>query len=340
MALLSPQLSTKTLVPMCRQIATAYDAGITITQALALARNGTGDKQAHAVLDAMEYDIRNGSTLGEAAAAQRKRLPPILVSMLASGETGGRLDVMLRDLADYYEDRLAMRRKLIGMMAYPSFQLVVAWFLGTFALGLIGNISLDAQTPFSIGAYVQTWLGFQAAILIGVAVVSGAFIALSRAGVLGNLAGMFTMRVWPFSMVAKRFALARFFRSMSLLIQSGLPIQHCIDHAAAAANNGYVAAQVRTAIPRVMDGASLHEAFLPVRVLTSQSREMLRVGEESGNIDGCLRKVADYHLAEANHAVSIATKLANVGIVLLVGLVVGYVVISFYSGYFKLLDQI
>jgi type II secretory pathway component PulF len=340
MALFSPQLSTKTLVPMCRQIATAYDAGITITQALALARNATGDKHAQVVLDTMAYDIRNGATLGEAAAAQSKRLPPILISLLASGEAGGRLDVMLRDLASYYEDRLAMRRKLFGMMAYPAFQLIVAWFLGTFALGLVGSLNLNATTPFSVGSYFQTWLGFQAGVLASVGLALAVFIGLSRAGVTGNLASMFAIRVWPFSVVAKRFALARFFRSMALLIQSGLPIQKCIDHAAAAANNGYVAAQVRTAIPRVMEGASLQEAFAPVSVLTPQSREMLHVGEVSGNLDGSLRKIADYHLAEANHAVSIATKLANVGIVLLVGLVVGYVVISFYTSYFRLLDQI
>jgi type IV pilus assembly protein PilC len=334
MGLMSPQISTKTLVPICRQLSTAYDAGIPLVQALSLTRNALGDTRAKEVLGGMEADIRAGSTLAEAAQRQRRYLPPILLSLLAAGEAGGRLDAMLGDLADYYEERLAMRRTIMGMLALPTLQLLAAWFLGTFAIGLVGNLSLDPRSKFTLGGYFNQYLVFQGSVLLAAGIGAAAVIALGRAGVLRGAGGMLSMRLWPLSLVTRRYALARFFRSFALLIASGLPIHRAIEHSAAAAGNSYVERQVLGAIPPVMEGQTLTEAFSRVRVLTPAAREMLHVGEESGRLDRTLRKVADYHMAEANHAVQIATRVAGVGIVLLVGLVVGYVVITFYTRYY------
>ncbi|MFP4500887.1 MAG: type II secretion system F family protein [Candidatus Hydrogenedentota bacterium] len=334
MGLFSPEISTKTLVPLCRQLATSYDAGIPLVQTLALTRNGMRDGKAKEVLRAMEQDVRDGATLAEAAGKQRRYLPPILTSLLASGEAGGRLDRMLRDLADYYEDRLAMSRRIMGMLAYPVIQLMFAWFLGTFAIGLIRNLDFSARDPFSLSSYIGQWLVFQGGALTAAALVFGGLVVLGRRGMLDRAQGFVASRVWPLSIVARRFALARFFRSFALLIQSGLPIQRCVEHAAAASDNAYIARDLERAIPPIMEGRSLVEAFGGVQVLTPSAREMLAVGEQSGNLEASLNKVADYHMAEANQAVEMATKVANVLIVLVVGLVVGYVVITFWTTYY------
>jgi type IV pilus assembly protein PilC len=287
----------------------------------------------------MEEAIGKGATLSEAARRESKHLPPLFVELLTAGEMGGRLDVMLRDLADHFEERLAIKRRIIGVMTLPLLELIAAWFLGTFALGLIGNISLDARSTFSIGDYIQGYLQFQGAAMIVAAAAFVGAVFLSRAGMLGWITGALT-RVWPLKPVSQRFALARFFKSMSLLIESGLNIRLCIERSAKAAHNPYIERDLLKAVPRVAEGMSLTHAFAVCGSLTPTAREMLEVGEESGALDKSLSKVADYHLAEANQAVMIASRFFGVAIVLLVGLVVGYIVISFYARYFGMLNEL
>jgi len=133
------------------------------------------------------------------------------------------------------------------------------------------------------------------------------------------------------SPVTRKFGLARFFRSMSLLISSGLRIDHCIENSAAVVSNPYLEKDLLKALPGVRDGQTLVEAFSESRLLTPTAREMLYVGEESGSLDQTLRKVSEYHLAEATHAVQVATKILGVLIALIVGGLVGYIIITFYS---------
>lgn len=339
MGLLSSEIPTKTMVPLCRQLATAYDAGIPIVRSLELVGQNVGDKQAQEVLRGMSESIENGASLGDAARSQQKYLPTFFIQLLDTGDFGGRLDAMLRDLASYYEDRLAMRRQLIGMMVYPIIQLLFAWYLGTFALGLIGKINLSSTESFDIMAYLEGYFMFQGAVLLIVITVAAISILLGRFGLLRWVSGLFTNYLWPIKGITRRFALARFFRSMALLIGSGLHIKQCIIASCSVAGNRQVEQDLMQAVEPVSDGATLVQAFGSCKTLTPVAREMLFIGEQSGNLDGSLAKVAEYHLAEAKHAVSVAVKFLGVAIGLAVAAVVGFIVISFYSNYLGILND-
>ncbi|HOE67985.1 MAG TPA: type II secretion system F family protein, partial [Candidatus Hydrogenedentes bacterium] len=140
MGLVSSQLPMRSLVVTCRQLSTAYNAGIPILQGIELTERQARGSKTRQVLAAMRHAIRSGSTLADAARAQAPYLPRILIELLDAGEKGGRLDVMLRDLADYYEDRLAMRREIVGALVYPVFMLFAAWYFGSFALMLVNRL--------------------------------------------------------------------------------------------------------------------------------------------------------------------------------------------------------
>ncbi|MDZ4858371.1 MAG: type II secretion system F family protein [Candidatus Hydrogenedentes bacterium] len=334
MGLFSNQISLKKVVPLCRQLATAYDAGIPIKRGLEMVVRQEKDKHVKGIFTNMHDSIGRGSTLGEAAREQQKYFPAFFVEMLATGERGGKLDVMLRDLAQYFEDRLAMRRQIIGALTYPAIQLIAAWYLGTFALGIVselqGMFKPDAKT-FNFETYLEIYLRFQAFATIIAAGIFAGCVVLSRLGLFGHVWGLFATHIWPMSPVTRKFGLARFFRSMSLLISSGLRIDHCIENSAAVVSNPYLEKDLLKALPGVRDGQTLVEAFSESRLLTPTAREMLYVGEESGSLDQTLRKVSEYHLAEATHAVQVATKILGVLIALIVGGLVGYIIITFYS---------
>ncbi|HOS03809.1 MAG TPA: type II secretion system F family protein [Candidatus Hydrogenedentes bacterium] len=344
MGLVSSQLPMRSLVVTCRQLSTAYNAGIPILQGIELTERQARGSKTRQVLAAMRHAIRSGSTLADAARAQAPYLPRILIELLDAGEKGGRLDVMLRDLADYYEDRLAMRREIVGALVYPVFMLFAAWYFGSFALMLVnrllGVFAPRADAAFDFEAFFRDYFQLQLFAHAAALAVVAVCIVLARMGVFRWISSLFTTFLWPFSAVTRRFALSRFFRTMSLLIGSGLPIVACIERSAAVALNPYIERDLLKAVPYVKEGSTLTHAFAGV-YLTATAREMLHVGEETGSLEVQLRKVSDYHLAEALQAVQMATRLLRVLVMLIVGATVGLVVIRFYATlYGGMLDEL
>ncbi len=331
MGLFSSEIPTKTMVPLCRQLATAYDAGIPILRSFEMVTNQSRDRRVKQVITDISDDIKQGSTLADATRAQSKYLPRFFIELMATGEHGGRLDVMLRDLADYFEDRLSIQREVRRALTYPSFQLTAAWFFGTFALGLLSQLDFSSTEPFKLSEYFAWYAAFQARAMIVVALVFAACVVLSRLGIFGWIWGAGATYIWPFSRVTQKFGLARFFRSMALLIGSGLRIDFCIVNSAAVTANPYMERDLLKAVPLVKDGSTLVEAFALSRQLTPTAREMILVGEQSGNLEGSFQKVSQMHLEEATHAVNVMVKVMNVLIILVGALVIGYIIITFWT---------
>lgn len=339
MGILSSELSTKQLVPLCRQLATAYGAGIPIIRSLELVSQNTPNPAVREVLADIRQRIVDGDTLGESAKAQGKRLPRMLIELLATGETGGKLDVILRDLAGYYEDRLAMKRKIMRKASYPILQLLAAWFIGSFSLTLIGRLSFMKGMNF--GEFLSDYLAFQGQALAGFGVLVAICIILSRMGVFQWIWGGISTYLWPLAPVTRRFAQARFFRSLALLLGSGISVVPAIERAAAACGNPYIQRDFLQAVPVIAHGGTMLEAFGMTRFLSPVAREMLHVGEESGELENMLRKVAQYQMDEATHAVDIATRVGEVVISLAVAVLVGYIVITFWTTYYgRMFDEL
>ena len=335
MGLFSPQVATKQLVPLCREMATAHEAGVPILHTLEILARAERDRKLRNILTQMHDDIRGGTTLGEAVRAHSRYLPSFLIEVLESGEVGGNLDVALNDLAQYFEDRLVMTRRITQALVGPAIRLVAAWFLGTFALRLLPQIRElirgRGDKQFDMFGYVEQYWRFQASAMLLFATVFVVCVVLSRVGLFGWVVGLFTTHVWPVSKVTRKFALARFFRTMSLLLTSGLRVDHCVEKAAAATANPYIERDLLRAVPGIQAGRSLVEAFSASRYLTPLAREMLEVGEQSGKLPEALHKVAEYHMNEASHAAQAATKVVTIFIILGVAALIGYIVITFFG---------
>lgn len=340
MGLFSTQIATKSLAPVCRQLATSFGAGIPISRCLDLVQEGTKNQQVREVIRDINMRIGKGSTLADAARAQSRHLPPLFIELLAAGEMGGRLDETFRDLSDYYEDRLSLRREIIKKSAYPALQIFCAWFLGTFALGLVRHISFVSKA-FSFSSQLWWYAFFQLKAALAVAAFMTGCVLLSRAGVLKWIWGWIATKCWPLSAITMRLAQARFFRSFALLVKSGVPIIPAVQRSAAASGNAYVEEDFLRAIPGIRNGQTLVDAFHASEYLSRTAREMLRVGEESGKVDEALMKVSEYQHEEAVQALSVAARVGQVLITLIVGAVVGYIVISFYGNYYgRMMDEL
>ncbi len=340
MGLFSSRLSPGQMAPLCRQLATSYNAGIPILRGLELTAQHASSRKIKGMLGRMRNAIRNGATLHDAARAESELVPDFFVEVLGAGEVGGRLDEMLRDLADYYENLHAMRRSVLVSMVYPGLQLTAAWFLGTFALGLAGRFSLSETRNFNVGDYFTQYAVFQARAMIVFALLFAVVVALSRLGLFNHVIAPIKEYVWPIRPITRRFGLARFFRGMSLLVGAGLDMRQCIQRSAKLTMNPRMERDLMRAVPVVANGGTLVEAFSKCTTLSRIAREMIAVGEVSGDLDGSMRKVAEWHFEEARAAVRTALTVMGILVLLLVGGIIGYIVISFYSGYFNMLDTI
>ena len=316
---------------MCRQLATSYDAGIPIVKGLQLAAQHASTPRMRRMLDGMATHILDGASLSEAAKKHGDELPDFFVEVVGAGEIGGRLDVLLTDLADYYENMHEAQRSAVLSMIYPLLQLSAAWFLGGFSLGLVRRLNPMASERFNLAAYFREYLGFQAIALTVIALLFIALVVAVRFGVLRAPGALIKNYVWPIRQISQKFALARFFRSMSLLIGAGLDIRKCIERSAAMTMNPQIERDLLRAIPVVTRGGTLVEAFAGCRRISRVGREMIAVGEQSGNLESTLKKVAEYHLGEAIAAARAATTIMKVLILLAVGAIVAVIVISFYS---------
>ncbi len=329
------------MAPLCRELATTHSAGIPLLQGLHLASQHGGTMKTRQMLERMEAAIIDGDTLAEAARKEHKLLPEMFVEVVAAGEIGGRLDDLFHDLADYYEGVWKMQRATTAVLVYPALQLIMAWFLGTFALGLVGMISPTATERFDLGTYLSAYAAFQAKAL-GIAAVGVAIlIVLARMGMLRMPWTLIKTAIPPLRYILNKFAMARFFRTLSLLVGSGLNIRQCIERSAAVTLNPLIERDLLRAIPVIMRGGTLVEAFSGCRYINRVGKEMIAVGEHSGRLDAALRKVAEYHYDEAQAAVSAAARILFVASVLIVGVIIGAIVIRFYGSlYGSMLDGI
>ena len=335
MGLFSKQLSSKELVPVCRQIATAYEAGLPIVRVIEQVGSSSRNTKVKRVLLAISNDLTHGDSLADATHKQAEFLSPFFVNLLASGELSGNLDVMLKDLAEYYEDKLALQRKIKGQMAYPAILLIMCWFLGTFAIGILG-VALGSMDGTGGGIegikeFVGVYTSFQIKAAIVFAALLGIAIALARMGILKWLTCLVTTFIWPISRVTRKLGMARFFRSLSLMLSSGLGIISCVTKSAEITDNPYIEKDLLTSIPHIRDGKTLVDSFQDSKLMTSLAREMLAVGEESGKLDVQLRKAASYHQDEADHAIKMATTVFTTMVMLGVFILIGGIVIYFWA---------
>lgn len=334
MSLFSGKISVREMAIISRQLATAYNAGIPVIRTLEMTAEQKCSQRARRALLGMVASIRAGSTLTDAAGGQQEFFPEFFVEVLSAGETGGRLDLLLRDLADHYENMYRMERSILVSMVYPSLQLLSAWFLGTFALGIIrgiGSFQTTTAKRFSLSGYFNDYLKFQG-IAITLAVLAVALlIALGRAGLLAGIASFVKNKLWPINKVAHKYAMARFYRSMALLVHAGVDIKRCIERSAAMTMNRQLERDLLLSLPVISQGGTLEQAFSRCRSIGRVGKEMIAVGEQTGNLDAALNKAAQYNFEEAQSATKAAVSIAQVLITIIVGGIVAYFVISFYG---------
>jgi type IV pilus assembly protein PilC len=329
-SLFSPKVSLKSMVVFCRQMAHSYDAGIPILSGLKLSAEATHDRHLAAVVLRMHESISRGTNLYEAAQLEKKHWPSLFVELLGSGEVGGRLKQVLYNLADHYEQQIAVRRTVVGSMIYPGLQLSVLWLVASL-LKSIARMQAATGGDFVVERLISEYIKLQITgvivLLVGVAVA----VILSRMGLWQWVWGAVKTFIWPFGGIARKAAASRFARALGLLVGSGIPAKQAVERAARTANNAYVSASLMESLPRLEAGMTLTEALSPSPYLGPQVIEMLHVGEQSGTLERSLVKASDQLDEQVKASIHAGVQIGKVVIFLIIAVIIGGFIISFYS---------
>jgi len=338
-------VSSRDMVVFSRQFATMVNSGVPILQALQVMCEQTENNKLRRKLYEVRNDVEGGSSLYEALAKHKDVFDALYTNMVNAGETGGVLDIVLNRLAEYIEKAANLKSKVKGAMIYPAVVSVVA--VGVIAIILIFVIptfekmfadfggSLPAPTAFVIGLsrFVKGNIGW---ILLGLAVFAVLFRFFYRWERGQILVDRWVLFLPVFGPLLRKVAVARFSRTLSTMVSSGVPILYALEVVAKTAGNKTVELGVFKARKSISEGQTLAEPLDATGVFPPMVIHMLSIGESTGSLDTMLSKVADFYDDEVDVAVSNLTSLIEPIMIVFLGVVVGGLVISMYLPIFKI----
>jgi type IV pilus assembly protein PilC len=321
------------------------DAGLSIVQCLDILSMQTEKKKFRGLIRTLKEDVESGSTFTDALRKHSKTFEELYISMVSAGEIGGSLDAILQRLAHYMEKSIKLKRKIKGAMIYPATIISVAvivttvllvWVIPVFAelFSSFGK-ALPAPTQFVINLSNFTIAYFP--YITGVVIAS----AVGLRQFYKTEGGQLTMdkmflELPVFGDLIRKSSVARFTRTLSTLVSSGVPILDSLLITAKTAGNKVVERAVLATRVSISEGNSISDPLTQSKVFPPMVCQMIAVGESTGSLDAMLTKIAEFYEDEVDQIVNNLTTLMEPIVILVLGVIIGGLVISMYLPIFQL----
>ena len=339
--------SQKQLTLFTRQFSVLQDAGLPVLRSLRiLEKQMKPGALKNGLIDVVE-DVESGQTLSEAMSKQPKCFDRLYVNMVRAGEAGGALEVILQRLAEFKEKAQGLKKKIIGAMVYPLVVIFVAVAILTFIMVMIIpkfkkifdefglQLPWATQTLISISDWTTQYWFFLPLFPVGV-YLSLKLIRLSKAG---NYA-LDRMVLWVpvIGGLVEKTIVARTMRTLGTLIASGVPILEALTIVRETANNVVFERMFQRVVESIREGETIADPMREARLVDDMVVNMIEVGEETGDLDTMLYKVADFYDEEVDVLVKSLISLLEPIMIVFLGLVIGGIVISLFLPLIKLLE--
>lgn len=339
------RIRSKQKVIFARQLATLVNAGLPLVQSLQNVREQTENKEFKVIISKIISDVESGSTLADSLGNFPKLFDNVYVSLVAAGETSGTLDATLERLANRQEADAEIVGKVRGALIYPAVVLLVLFGVLTFmlvaVLPQVQNIYNEipgAKLPFITVwllslSHIVTRFWWAALLLMG-----GGGYAIFRwiqTTEGREFADKLKMTAWPTNTLFKKLYMARFARTASTLVASGVPLIKMLETTSKAVGNVHVAASINRAVEDVKGGKNLSESLKNDPNFLDLVPGMISIGEKSGQLDGMLSKVADYYEKEVDNQIKSISTIIEPVLMIFVGvmalIIVAAVLLPIYS---------
>jgi len=340
-----PKIKEKDVVVVTRQFSTMIDAGLPVVQCLEILAAQQEKKNFKNILTNVKEIVEGGATLTEALSRYPKVFNNLYTSLVAAGETGGVLDVVLNRLAGYMEKVMRLKAKVKGAMVYPT--VIVAIAVLVMAVILIFVIPVFSKMFSEMGASLP--LPTQMVVAVSYMVkdnvlylIIGAFLLLLvfrqvyKSEIGKKFFDKLALKLPVFGPLLRKVAVAKFSRTLSTMLSSGVPILESLDIVARTAGNKTVEAAIVRSKKAISEGKTIAEPLNDSGVFPNMVLQMISVGEATGELDSMLQKIADFYDEEVDNAVSALTALLEPMMMVFLGGTIGGLVISMYLPIFQM----
>ncbi len=347
------KVKAKDLAIFTRQFSVMIDAGLPLVQCLDILSQQQQNKYFQQVLAQVRQDVEEGSTLSAAMSRHPKVFDQLYTNMVEAGETGGILDLILQRLSTFIEKIVKLKRDVVSALIYPVAVIVLAivaiaiimvvvipQFQNIF-LGLLGPgepLPLPTRIVVGLSNFLAGWGGLVILAAIIATVVGLKFYYKTTGG--RKVIDTICLKVPILGSIFLKIAVARFSRTLSTLLSSGVPILQSLDITARTAGNIIV----ENAIIRIRDGVEQGKSFVePLRaseLFPHMVAQMVGIGEQTGALDSMLGKIADFYEQEVDAAIANLLTLMEPALIGFLGVTIGGIVIAMYMPMFTLIGKL
>ncbi len=339
----------KQLTTFTRQLSTLQDAGLPIVRSIKILEGQMKPSVLKNTLIDVAEDIEGGSTLSEAMGKHPRAFDRLYVNMVRAGETGGVLDTILQRLAEFREKSQQLKRQIKKALIYPIAVILFAAGILSFILmyiipqfeDIFAAMEVDLPDITIWLIYISNLMIEQWPLLLAIPFAVFAIYKIIRIPRIGRLiTDWIKMKVPIFGSIINKSVISRFARTLGTLIASGVPILESLNIVRDTAGNEVVARAIGKVHDSIREGESIADPLRQSRICDEMVVNMVDVGEETGDLDNMLIKVADSYDDEVDALVSGLMSLLEPVIIIVLGLVVGTIVIALFMPLISLMDQL
>ena len=329
----------KDMAVFCRQFVSILRAGVSVASVLAMLVQQTGNKKLRAAIREMQADVEKGESLATSMRRHPKIFPAILVNMVAAGEASGNLEESFRQMELYFERSKRTKSKVTSAMIYPCVLIVVMIIvLIVMMTKIIPNFlktfeDMDAELPkitlgvMAVCEWFKSWWWVPLLVLVAL-IVGGVLFHRTDKG--KHFFGWLARKTPVVGNLTVKTACATFCRTMEVLIGSGLTLTDSMDLAASNMGNIYYLEAIRDARALVAEGTPLRESLVRTGIFPPMVSNLVGVGEETGDLQSMMGKVADYYDEEVDEATKKLLNLMEPAIIIFMAVFVVIIVLAIY----------
>jgi len=345
------RVSQKMITEFTRQLSTLQDAGLPILRSLKILHEQEKAGQLKTILEGVANDVESGSTLSEAMSRHPKAFDRLYVNMVAAGETGGVLDVILQRLAEFMEKSQRLKRRVLGAMIYPAcvitFSILIVTGIMVFVVPKFREIFSDFRTH--LPALTEGLLGLSDWIAhqYGWLIILGSPLAftilyklLARSPAGKYLLDRFSLHIPILGQILRKTAVARFTRTLGTLLTAGVPILQAITITKDTSGNAVFQRALTQVHDAIRQGESFAAPLRSVNIANDMVINMIDVGEETGDLDKMLVKIAENYDEEVDVLVGSLVSLLEPIMVVTLGAIVGTIVLALFLPLVAILNSI
>lgn len=343
------KVSQKDLSILCRELYFSFSSGINILESISIVKNQVENKKLENILENVFKEVEKGKMLSDAF-SKFKDIPKLFIDMIKVGEATGRLDEIMKDLADYYDKQYKQERKVKNALIYPKFLIsfsllivavLVAYVVPIFVENLLSanqKLPLPTRIVIALSNFIKNEILLILILILVIFLIKRFILDKNKTYIFFR--DKLKLKVKVLGTVSRQIMTARFARTFSILFAGGISVIDCMEISANVVENEYAKNKILRCRDLIDNGSTIGDALATLDIFPKMLVQSIRVGEESGSVDKTLKKASDFYDSEANFALEKITNLIEPVMIIILALVVGFVVLSLVLPMFSMYQAV